>query len=92
MTPLDPTRYQRRVYYTLRSAGDLNVSKRRRCRPETLEKRFRCRATYEQRRCASIYGNFWGAPFTEHDRMRAGNAAVKQVLGDLVAGRQGYSI
>ena len=38
-----------------------------------------------------FYGNFWGAPFT--DRMiefARAHRGVKGVLGDLVAGDQGY--
>jgi hypothetical protein len=38
-----------------------------------------------------FYGNFWGAPFTE--RMigfARGHRGIKRVLGDLVAGEQGY--
>jgi len=49
----------------------------------------------ELRRAAQMrrrfYGNFWGAPFTERmiDFAR-GHRGVKRVLGDLVAGEQGY--
>jgi hypothetical protein len=38
-----------------------------------------------------FYGNFWGAPFT--DRMiefARGHRGIRKVLGQLVAGDQGY--
>jgi geranylgeranyl reductase family protein len=38
-----------------------------------------------------FYGNFWGAPFTERMiEFARGHRGVKRVLGDLVAGEQGY--
>jgi hypothetical protein len=38
-----------------------------------------------------FYGNFWGAPFTERMiEFARGHRGVKRVLGDLVAGQQGY--
>jgi hypothetical protein len=39
-----------------------------------------------------FYGNFWGAPFT--DRMidfARGHRGIRKVLGELVAGDQGYT-
>jgi len=49
----------------------------------------------ELRRAAQMrrrfYGNFWGAPFTERMiEFARGHRGVKRVLGDLVAGEQGY--
>jgi hypothetical protein len=38
-----------------------------------------------------FYGNFWGAPFTERMiEFARGHSGIKKVLGDLVAGEQGY--
>jgi len=38
-----------------------------------------------------FYGNFWGAPFTERMIEFAwGHRGIKRVLGNLVAGEQGY--
>ena len=50
----------------------------------------------ELRRAAQMrrrfYGNFWGAPFTERMiEFARGHRGVKRVLGDLVAGEQGYT-
>ena len=64
-------------------------------RPETYEARWRedfgadlSRAAQMRRR---FYGNFWGAPFTERMiEFARGHRGVKRVLGDLVAGEQGY--
>src|SRR4029450_2815464 len=82
------------IYYALRSAelfaesylkGDLLA----------YESRWREDFGAEFRRPAQIprrfYGNFWGAPFTEQmiDFAR-GHRGVKRVLGDLIAGEQGY--
>jgi geranylgeranyl reductase family protein len=82
------------IYYALRSAqlfaecylaGD-HVQ---------YETRWRTDFGGELRRAAQMrqrfYGNFWGAPFTERmiDLAR-GHRGVKRVLGDLVAGEQGY--
>ncbi len=49
----------------------------------------------ELRRAAQMrrrfYGNFWGAPFTERMiEFARGHRGVKRVLGELVAGEQGY--
>ena len=64
-------------------------------RPEEYEQRWREDFGGELRRASQMrrrfYGNFWGAPFTE--RMIAfarGHSGIKKVLGDLVAGEQGY--
>jgi geranylgeranyl reductase family protein len=38
-----------------------------------------------------FYGNFWGAPFTERMiEFARGHRGIKRVLGNLVAGEQGY--
>jgi flavin-dependent dehydrogenase len=46
------------------------------------------RASQMRRR---FYGNFWGAPFTERMiEFARGHRGIKRVLGELVAGDQGY--
>jgi geranylgeranyl reductase family protein len=46
------------------------------------------RASQMRRR---FYGNFWGAPFTERMiEFARGHRGIKRVLGNLVAGEQGY--
>jgi geranylgeranyl reductase family protein len=83
------------IYYALRSAellaqayvsGDF-------CSYEQL---WRADFGAELRRAAQMrrrfYGNFWGAPFTERMiEFARGHRGVKRVLGDLVAGEQGYT-
>lgn len=82
------------IYYALRSAelfadaylsGDL----------QSYEAKWRADFGAELRRAAQMrrrfYGNFWGAPFTERMiEFARGHRGVKRVLGDLVAGEQGY--
>ena len=82
------------IYYALRSAellaqaylsGDF-------C---SYEPKWRADFGAELRRAAQMrrrfYGNFWGAPFTERMiEFARGHRGVKRVLGDLVAGEQGY--
>jgi geranylgeranyl reductase family protein len=82
------------IYYALRSAqlfaeayqsGDLF----------SYERRWREDFGAELRRAAQMrrrfYGNFWGAPFTERMiEFARGHRGVKRVLGELVAGEQGY--
>jgi geranylgeranyl reductase family protein len=82
------------IYYALRSAelfaeaylsGDLR----------SFESKWREDFGAELRRAAQMrrrfYGNFWGAPFTERMiEFARGHRGVKRVLGDLVAGEQGY--
>ena len=82
------------IYYALRSAQLLaecslngNLS--------TYESRWRDDFGGELRRAAQMrrrfYGNFWGAPFTERMiEFARGHRGVKRVLGELVAGDQGY--
>jgi geranylgeranyl reductase family protein len=83
------------IYYALRSAellaqaylsGDLR----------SYEDKWRADFGAELRRAAQMrrrfYGNFWGAPFTERMiELARGHRGVKRVLGDLVAGEQGYT-
>ena len=82
------------IYYALRSAellaeaylsGDLR----------SYEAKWRADFGAELRRAAQMrrrfYGNFWGAPFTERmSEFARGHRGVRRVLGDLVAGDQGY--
>jgi len=82
------------IYYALRSA-ELFADAFLEGRPEEYEQRWRQDFGGELRRASQMrrrfYGNFWGAPFTE--RMIAfarGHNGIKKVLGDLVAGEQGY--
>jgi geranylgeranyl reductase family protein len=82
------------IYYALRSA-ELFADAFLEGRPEEYERRWRedfgaelRRASLLRRRC---YGNFWGAPFTERMiEFARGHKGIKKVLGDLVAGEQGY--
>ena len=82
------------IYYALRSA-ELFADAFLEGQPEEYEQRWRQDFGAELRRASQMrrrfYGNFWGAPFTE--RMIAfarGHKGIKKVLGDLVAGEQGY--
>ncbi len=82
------------IYYALRSAelcaeaylsGDLR----------SYETKWRADFGADLRRAAQMrrrfYGNFFGAPFTERMiEFARGHRGVKRVLGDLVAGEQGY--
>ena len=82
------------IYYALRSA-ELFAEAYLSGAPETYEKRWREDFGAELRRAAQMrqrfYGNFWGAPFTERMiEFARGHRGVKRVLGDLVAGEQGY--
>jgi geranylgeranyl reductase family protein len=82
------------IYYALRSAELFAVTYLS-AQPQTYEARWRedfgadlSRAAQMRRR---FYGNFWGAPFTERMiKFARGHRGVKRVLGDLVAGEQGY--
>jgi geranylgeranyl reductase family protein len=82
------------IYYALRSA-ELFAESYLNGAPLSYEKCWREDFGAELRRAAQLrrrfYGNFWGAPFTERmiDFAR-GHRGVKRVLGDLVAGEQGY--
>lgn len=82
------------IYYALRSA-ELFAEAYLKGDARTYEARWRedfgadlSRAAQMRRR---FYGNFWGAPFTERMiEFARGHRGVKRVLGDLVAGQQGY--
>jgi geranylgeranyl reductase family protein len=78
------------IYYALRSAELFAAA------PPAYEKRWREDFGAELRRAAQMrprfYGNFWGAPFTERMiEFARGHRGVKRVLGDLIAGEQGYT-
>lgn len=82
------------IYYALRSA-ELFAEAFLEGRPEEYEKRWRKDFGGELRRASQMrrrfYGNFWGAPFTERMiEFAKGHRGIKKVLGDLVAGEQGY--
>jgi geranylgeranyl reductase family protein len=82
------------IYYALKSA-ELFAKAYLSGQPEEYESLWRAdfggdlkRASQMRRR---FYGNFWGAPFT--DRMidfARGHRGIRKVLGELVAGDQGY--
>ena len=82
------------IYYALRSA-ELFADAYLKGKPEEYEKLWRKDFGGELKRAAQMrrrfYGNFWGAPFT--DRMiefARGHRGIRKVLGQLVAGDQGY--
>jgi flavin-dependent dehydrogenase len=82
------------IYYALRSA-ELFAEAFLEGKPEAYEARWREDFGGELRRASQMrrrfYGNFWGAPFTERMITFArGHSGIKKVLGDLVAGEQGY--
>src|ERR1044072_976128 len=82
------------IYYALRSA-ELFAGAYLSGLPLSYEKSWRKDFGAELRRAAQMrrrfYGNFWGAPFTERMiEFARGHRGVKRVLGDLVAGEQGY--
>ena len=82
------------IYYALRSA-ELFAEAFLEGRPEEYEQRWREDFGAELRRASQMrrrfYGNFWGAPFTERMiEFAKGHRGIKKVLGDLVAGEQGY--
>jgi geranylgeranyl reductase family protein len=82
------------IYYALRSA-ELFAEAFLEGRPEEYEARWRKDFGAELRRASQMrrrfYGNFWGAPFTERMiEFARGHQGIKKVLGDLVAGEQGY--
>jgi len=82
------------IYYALRSAqifADCYLSGSL----TDYETRWRTDFGAELRRASQMrrrfYGNFWGAPFTERMiEFARGHKGVKRVLGELVAGEQGY--
>ncbi len=82
------------IYYALRSA-ELFAEAYAGGEPSSYEAKWRADFGAELRRAAQMrrrfYGNFWGAPFTERMiEFARGHRGVKRVLGDLVAGEQGY--
>ena len=82
------------IYYALRSA-ELFAETFLAGRPEAYEQRWREDFGGELRRASQMrrrfYGNFWGAPFTERMiEFARGHSGIKKVLGELVAGDQGY--
>jgi geranylgeranyl reductase family protein len=82
------------IYYALRSA-ELFADAFLEGRAEEYEERWRADFGAELRRASQMrrrfYGNFWGAPFTERMiEFARGHSGIKKVLGDLVAGEQGY--
>jgi geranylgeranyl reductase family protein len=82
------------IYYALRSA-ELFAETYLNEKAEDYEARWREDFGADLRRAAQMrrrfYGNFWGAPFTERMiEFARGHRGVKRVLGDLVAGEQGY--
>src|SRR3989442_11692319 len=82
------------IYYALRSA-ELVAEAFLEGRAEEYEKRWREDFGGELRRASQMrrrfYGNFFGAPFTERMiEFARGHRGIKKVLGDLVAGEQGY--
>jgi geranylgeranyl reductase family protein len=82
------------IYYALRSA-ELFAEAYLSGLPQSYEQRWKKDFGAELRRAAQMrrrfYGNFFGAPFTERMiEFARGHRGVKRVLGDLVAGQQGY--
>jgi geranylgeranyl reductase family protein len=83
------------IYYALRSA-ELFAESYQRGELSSYESDWRKDFGAELRRAAQMrrrfYGNFWGAPFTERMiEFAKGHRGVRRVLGDLVAGEQGYT-
>jgi geranylgeranyl reductase family protein len=83
------------IYYALRSA-ELFAEAYLRGDLESYEAAWRADFGAELRRAAQMrrrfYGNFWGAPFTERMiEVAKGHRGVRRVLGNLVAGEQGYT-
>jgi flavin-dependent dehydrogenase len=82
------------IYYALRSA-ELFAECYLKGAVEEYETRWREDFGGELRRAAQMrrrfYGNFWGAPFTERMiEFAKGHRGVRRVLGNLIAGEQGY--
>src|SRR5207244_9732877 len=83
------------IYYALRSA-ELFADAYLAGKPLAYEQRWREDFGRELQRASQMrrrfYGNFWGAPFA--DRMiefARGHRGIRKVLGELVAGDQGYT-
>ncbi len=82
------------IYYALRSA-ELLAETFLAGTPLAYEQRWRQDFGRDLKRASQMrrrfYGNFWGAPFTERMiEFARGHRGIKRVLGDLVAGEQGY--
>lgn len=83
------------IYYALRSA-ELFAESYLKDGAVGYEQSWRNDFGAELKRAARMrrrfYGNFWGAPFTERMiEFARGHRGIKRVLGDLVAGEQGYT-
>lgn len=83
------------IYYAIRSA-ELFADAYLAGEPLAYEQKWRQDFGAELKRASQMrrrfYGNFWGAPFT--DRMiefARGHRGIRKVLGQLVAGDQGYT-
>lgn len=83
------------IYYAIRSA-ELFAQTYLAGEPLAYEQKWRADFGAELKRASQMrrrfYGNFWGAPFT--DRMiefARGHRGIRKVLGQLVAGDQGYT-
>jgi len=82
------------IYYALRSA-ELFAQSYLTGEAAAYEERWREDFGAELQRASQMrrrfYGNFWGAPFTERMiEFARGHRGIRRVLGDLVAGHQGY--
>lgn len=83
------------IYYALRSA-ELFADAYLAGMPLDYEQRWREDFGRELQRASQMrrkfYGNFWGAPFTERMiEFARGHRGIRKVLGELVAGDQGYT-
>jgi len=83
------------IYYALRSS-ELFAEAFLGGTPESYEERWREDFGRELQRASEMrrrfYGNFWGAPFTERMiEFARGHRGIRKVLGELVAGDQGYT-
>ncbi|MFS8084780.1 MAG: FAD-dependent monooxygenase [Acidobacteriota bacterium] len=83
------------IYYALRSA-ELFAEAYLAGSPLDYEKLWRQDFGRELQRASQMrqkfYGNFWGAPFTERMiEFARGHRGIRKVLGQLVAGDQGYT-
>jgi len=83
------------IYYALRSA-ELFAEAYLAGSPLNYERLWRADFGRELQRASQMrrkfYGNFWGAPFTERMiEFARGHRGIRKVLGELVAGDQGYT-
>ncbi|HMF55958.1 MAG TPA: hypothetical protein VK619_06340, partial [Pyrinomonadaceae bacterium] len=83
------------IYYAIRSA-EIFAETYLEGSPLEYETRWREDFGRELRRAAEMrrrfYGNFWGAPFTERMiEFARKHMGIRKVLGELVAGEQGYT-